>query len=240
MAGRPAPNACAAACDSSPSVSSASMPARFASAPTSACSAGPSAPSSPMSPSTRMRRPGAAASTAMAALTESGLALYVSSISAAPFVRELALQPALAPLVVLQSPRRRCPGRCASACATAQAASALRALCSPGTRSRTPCAALGRVALRAHVAFASRARTGRAPPPADRSRSPSPARPPFRPRQCSAKASSALMTATPSPQAFVDLALGLGDRLARAELAEMRGAGVGDERHCRARRAAVR
>ena len=53
----------------------ASMPLARARVPMSACVCAPPAPSSPMSPSTRSFLPGACASTATAARTDSGLAL---------------------------------------------------------------------------------------------------------------------------------------------------------------------
>ena len=58
-----------------PAVHTASRPLAAARRPTSAWNSGPRSPTSPMSPSTSQRGAGSAASTSIAAFTESGLAL---------------------------------------------------------------------------------------------------------------------------------------------------------------------
>ncbi len=84
------PKAAPASAASAPVVSSRSTPAARANAPTSRWNAGPSTPTSPMSPSTSHLGDGAAPSTSIAARTESGFALYVSSMTAAPLAARIA------------------------------------------------------------------------------------------------------------------------------------------------------
>ena len=168
-------------------------------APISRWNAGPCAPTSPMSPSTSQRgRRRARASTSIAARTESGFALYVSSMTATPFDVAQRREPAARPR---ETPRGRARSRRAARRRERGRRSGERiARHVPARRTRArPCASpAASQRERAAVGDARHARAdvGRRVEPERRRRRAAP-RARRRARQTSHARSSALTTATP-------------------------------------------
>src|SRR5688572_12295231 len=137
-----------------------------------------------------MRCPASSVSTASAAFIDSGLALYVSSISTAPFRPARRCNRPGTPLKRVRPSCIACGG-ISSACATAQAAAALARLCSPATCSVATNASAG-VTNRACAPSALTCTSASGPRPKVTTR-----RPALRSFQYSANGSSAFTIATP-------------------------------------------